>query len=319
MGLKRSRWVALTSIAVTLVLIGSCNGGMSIPQFNATPAITVLIPSNITVGSQDFTLFVSGAGFQSNVKGVTFVFWNGSPRSTTFVPSTGELQVQIFQSDVAAGPGNVIQVTAVNPPPGGGTSPISPFANFTIVPQQAGLTIASLNPDSAMSGGAGFGLTVNGTGFIPGDVVLWNGSPRITSIAPMAPTVAMAQITSDDLATGTSASVAVAMPNQVQATPSINFAITGQNNRMPTVSALGPSGVTHGGGDLQVRINGSGFAPNAFVLWNGAFRATAFISSSQLVALIQAGDTAVAGSATVAVTNPAPGGGTSPPQTFTIN
>jgi len=107
--LKRSRWVALTSIAVTLVLIGSCNGGMSIPQFNATPAITVLIPSNITVGSQDFTLFVSGAGFQSNVKGVTFVFWNGSPRSTTFVPSTGELQVQIFQSDVAAGPGNVFK------------------------------------------------------------------------------------------------------------------------------------------------------------------------------------------------------------------
>src|SRR5271167_798089 len=108
MGLKRSRWVVLTSIAFTLVLMGSGHGGVSIPQFNATPAITTLIPSNITVGSQDFTLFVSGTGFQSTVKGVTFVLWNGSPRSTTFVPSTGELQVQIFQSDVAAGPGNVI-------------------------------------------------------------------------------------------------------------------------------------------------------------------------------------------------------------------
>jgi hypothetical protein len=109
------------------------------------------------------------------------------------------------------------------------------------------------------------------------------------------------------------------MPNQVQATPSINFAITGQNNRMPTVSSLSPSSVNHGGGDLQLRINGSGFASNAFVLWNGAFRATAFVSSSQLVALIQAADTAMAGSATVAVTNPAPGGGTSPMQMFTIN
>lgn len=317
--MKRLRWVALTSIAVTLVLMGSCNGNQPIPAFNATPGITRLIPSNITVGSEDFTLFVSGTGFQSNSKGVTFVYWNGSPRSTTFVPSTGELQVQILQADVAGGPGNTIQVTAVNPPPGGGTSPVSPFANFTIVPAQNGLTIASLAPPSAMVGGAGFALTVNGTGFAPNDVVLWNGSPRITTIAPMAPTVAMAQITSDDIATGTSASVSVAMPNQVNATPSINFSITGQNNRMPTVSSLSPSSVTHGGGDLQLRINGSGFASNAFVLLNGEFRATAFVSASQLVALIPAADTALAGSATIAVTNPAPGGGTSPNQMFTIN
>ena len=35
-----------------------------------------------------------------------------------------------------------------------------------------------LVPDAVAPGGAGFTLTVNGTGFIPRSVVNWNGSPR---------------------------------------------------------------------------------------------------------------------------------------------
>jgi trimeric autotransporter adhesin len=316
--LKRSRWVALTLAGFALVLLGSCGGGTSTP-FNATPAITGLFPSNITVGSQAFTLFVSGTGFMSDSKGVTFAFWNGSPRSTTFNITTGELEVQIFQSDVAVAPGNTIQITVENPPPGGGLSTINLASLFTITPSQNGLAITSLAPTSKAAGGAAFTLTVNGSGFATNDVVTWNGSPRTTAIAPMVPTVAMAQITADDISTAGSASVAVATPNEVTATPSVNFTITGQNNPMPTVSTLSPSSATHGGGDFQLRVNGSGFAPNAFVLFNGTFHATAFVSSSQLVALIQAADIATMGTATVAVTNPAPGGGTSPNQMFTIN
>jgi hypothetical protein len=317
--LKRSGWVALTFVAIALVLLGSCGGGQMSTPFNATPAVTGLFPSNITIGSQAFTLFVSGTGFMSDSKGVTFAFWNGSPRSTTFNVTTGELEVQIFQSDVAIGAGNAIQITVENPPPGGGLSTVTLASLFTIVPAQNGLAITSLDPSSKAAGGSAFTLTVNGSGFATNDVVTWNGSPRTTTIAAMAPTVAQAQITQDDIATAGSASVAVATPDEVTATPSVNFAITGRNNSMPTVSSLSPSSTTHGGGDFQLRVNGSGFAPNSFVLFNGTFHATAFVSSSQLVALIQAADIATMGSATVAVTNPAPGGGTSPNEMFTIN
>jgi hypothetical protein len=36
-----------------------------------------------------------------------------------------------------------------------------------------------LVPEARKSGGSGFTLTVNGTGFVPGSVVKWNGSPRV--------------------------------------------------------------------------------------------------------------------------------------------
>jgi hypothetical protein len=315
--LKRSRWVAFTSIAATLVLLGSC-GGQKIPEFNATPTVTSFFPSNITAGSQAFTLTVSGTGFQSNSRGVTFINWNGSPRSTTFNDSTGELSVQIFASDVATP--NSISITATNPIPGGGTSQVVPPADiFTIVPPQAGLTIASLDPATANPGGADFTLTVNGTGFATNDVVTWNGSQRTTTIAPMNTTVATAAITRDDIATAGTASVAVSTPDQVVATPSLSFVITGPSSTAPTVSSLSPSSASHGGGDFEMRINGSGFGPDAFVTWNGGFIATAFISASQLVAYIPAAEIAASGSATVTVTNPAPGGGTSSNVMFTIN
>jgi hypothetical protein len=315
--LKRSRWVAFTLVAVALVLLGSC-GGQKIPPFNATPTVTGFFPSNITAGSQGFTMFVTGTGFQSNSQWVTFVNWNGSPRSTSFDDTTGQLEVQIFASDVATA--NSIGITATNPAPGGGTSPVNPPGDiFTVVQPQAGLTIASLDPASAAVGGPDFTITVNGTGFTTSDVVLWNGSPRVTTIMPMNTTVATATITRDDIATVGTASVAVSLPNQVVATPSLGFPVTGPNNSSPTLSSLSPSSATHGGGDFEMRLNGSGFGANASVEWNGAFVATAFISSSQLVAYIPAALFATTGSVPVTVTNPAPGGGTSSSVMFTVN
>src|SRR5437879_1172017 len=38
-----------------------------------------------------------------------------------------------------------------------------------------------LVPDAVKPGSAGFTLTVNGTGFVSGSVVKWNGSPRTTT------------------------------------------------------------------------------------------------------------------------------------------
>ena len=68
-----------------------------------------------------------------------------------------------------------------------------------------------------------------------------------------------------------------------------------------------------------MRLSGSGFGANAFVEWNGTFVATAFITSSQLVAYVPAALFAAPGTVTVTVTNPAPGGGTSSSVNFTIN
>jgi hypothetical protein len=310
--LKRSRSVALLLVMAGIFLLGSCGGNKKLP-FNSTPVVSGLFPSVIAAGSDGFTMSVNGTGFMSDSTGVTFVNWNGSPRSTSFNINTGQLTVQVFASDVATP--NAINVTATNPAPGGGTSIGSQI--FTVEPAHPGFAITSLDPSNKNAGGDAFMLTVTGIGFVTGDIITWNGSQLITTVTP--PTQATSQVSKDLVATVGTASVAVSTTDPTFATKSTTFAITGSNNPAPTISSLSPSSATHGGTDFQMRISGSGFAPNAFVAWNGSFRATAFISDKQLVVLIPAADIIATGNAAVAVTNPAPGGGTSPTTMFTIN
>ena len=85
-----------------------------------------------------------------------------------------------------------------------------------------------------------------------------------------------------------------------------------QQPLVPTSTA--PSGGA--GPGFTLTINGTGFVPPGFgpgseVYWNGNSRATGFISSNQLTASITASDIAAAGTASVTVVNPTPGGGTS--------
>jgi hypothetical protein len=310
--LKRSRWVALLSVTVGLLFV-SC-GGNKVP-FNATPTVNDLFPSVITAGSDGFTMSVTGTGFVSSSMGVTFINWNGSPRSTSFNENTGQLAVQVFASDVLTP--NQITITATNPAPGGGTSVAG--VTFTIEPGQPSLALTSLDPTSANAGAAGFTITANGTGFGTGDVITWNGTQLITTVASGQSTQATAAVSSDLLTTAGTASVSVATADPTVATQSQTFTISGPNNPAPKISSLSPSSTAHGGGDFEMRINGSGFAPTSYVEFNGAFCATAFVSNSQVVAYVQAANIATAGNATVEVVTPPPGGGTSSQETFKIN
>src|SRR5262249_33169357 len=50
-------------------------------------------------------------------------------------------------------------------------------------------------------------------------------------------------------------------------------------NPVPSMSALVPQSATHGGGNLRVSVQGSGFVPGATVTWNGLQRTVDFVSS----------------------------------------
>ena len=91
------------------------------------------------------------------------------------------------------------------------------------------------------------------------------------------------------------------------------------NNPVPAISSLSPASATAGGGAFTLTVNGSNFAGNSTVKWNGADRATSFVSVTQLTATILAADILTAGTAAVTVVNPTPGGGTSGASTFTTN
>jgi VCBS repeat protein/centrosomal CEP192-like protein/HYDIN/CFA65/VesB family protein len=92
-----------------------------------------------------------------------------------------------------------------------------------------------------------------------------------------------------------------------------------QNNPVPLVNQpLLPTTIAPGGAAFTLTVNGTGFATNASVNWNGSPRATAFVSSSTLQASITPADIARAGTGVITVTNPAPGGGTSLPVYFFV-
>src|SRR5262249_23565337 len=73
-----------------------------------------------------------------------------------------------------------------------------------------------------------------------------------------------------------------------------------------------------GGAVFTLTVNGTGFINSSTVRFNGSNRTTTFVSATQLTAAIPATDIATAGTASITVLNPAPGGGTSNAVNFMI-
>ena len=102
-------------------------------------------------------------------------------------------------------------------------------------------------------------------------------------------------------------------------TPGPNPTPTPTSNPIPSAVSMSPNIMTAPGpGITFLKVNGSGFVLGSVVQWNGSGRATTFVNSSQLTALIGASDVATAGQAAVTVSNPSPGGGTSGALAFRI-
>jgi hypothetical protein len=93
----------------------------------------------------------------------------------------------------------------------------------------------------------------------------------------------------------------------------------------PAISQLNPNSATHGDPTFMLTVDGSNFAANAAVNWNGAAQTTTRVNGGQLTISVPAAAVANAGTVQVSVTNPATGGiygspaQTSTAVTFTIN
>jgi hypothetical protein len=188
-----------------------------------------------------FNVDLTGQGFQN--KPASVALWNGSPRTTTFNASTGHLTITVLAADVTNPSVALIFVT--NPPPGGGTSA---GASFKINALQNGAPMnISLSPSSANAGAKGpFALTVNGTNFVAGSVIRWNGTFRqATSVSPTALTT---DLTTADLALAGFASVSVDNPlpgGIVASSVSVDFIINsskGASRAAPQVISVNAFG-----------------------------------------------------------------------------
>jgi hypothetical protein len=102
------------------------------------------------------------------------------------------------------------------------------------------------------------------------------------------------------------------------------------NNPLPAVTT-NPNSASKGSNGTTIKVNlpghsnssrlapsAAGFTKTTTVAWNGEARPTTFVSETEIDAVLSAADLATEGTAQVTVFDLAPGGGTSPPVTFTI-
>jgi uncharacterized repeat protein (TIGR01451 family) len=90
------------------------------------------------------------------------------------------------------------------------------------------------------------------------------------------------------------------------------------NNPVPTMTGISPDSAIEGSPDFTLTISGTNFVNGSTVHWDGLTLPTTFVSSTQLTATVTAAEVATAGTISVTVVNPAPGGGPSNTYIFTI-
>jgi hypothetical protein len=265
---------------------GACKDGSGPPDAPA-PVITSLSPDTATAGRSGVSVTIAGSGF----RGSSVVRWNARPLATTFVSETA---LRVTVPDDLMGTGGEMTVTVQTPAPGGGTSAGATFTVRNPVP-----AIASLSVDTGRVGYGDRQVTVNGTGFVPGAQVLWNGSARTTNYT--SPT----QLT---FIPGT-ADVTQAGPVQLRVqNPQPGGGVSGPAtftvlNRAP-FAWLPVRGGHAGLGGFTLIMHGEGFVPGAVVRWNGVERPATVISPSRLTVELSAADAAAPASIALTVVNP---------------
>jgi hypothetical protein len=91
----------------------------------------------------------------------------------------------------------------------------------------------------------------------------------------------------------------------------------GGPNPVPSISAFAPTAPIAGHAGTMLYVQGRNFIPSSTVQWNGSRRRTRYLTSTELAVAITAADLALPTPNTMAVVNPAPGGGASPTVTVT--
>lgn len=284
---------------------GGISFALSFTAEITVPTLTAITPTTATAGGTAFTLIVAGANFNTS----SVVQWNGVNHLTSFGSST-QLTAQITTADILTG--GIFPVTVSNP---GGT--LSSAITFTVnnpLPQ-----LTTITPSNTIVAGPSFTITINGTGFVPVSVVRFNGNlpanERTTVF--VSSTQLTATINAADIATAGTFPITVfnSIPNGGLSN-AVNLTVS---NPAPTMTAISPASVEAGAATFTLTVNGSNFNNNSVVRINGVDRATTFVSDTQLSIQINAAEVATAGTISVAVFNPAPGGGLTTPVQLPVN
>jgi hypothetical protein len=300
------------TITATDTVNNSITGTATITVMGATH-FSIKAPASATTNSA-FDIVVTALDASNNVVPAytgTVHFSSTDPRADLPPTQTMTSGTQTFVAALKTTGSQTITVTdSVNAISGTSTINVSAAAAANPVP----LIDLPLSPAAAAPGGSGFQLTVNGTGFVQGANVKWNGSSRTTIFVSRSRLTAT--IPASDVATPNTASVTVVNPGPGGGASNIvSFEAT-----LPTSSVafatstlspfLGPSGLAtadfNRDGKLDLLIASGGGGTNVSVLLgkgDGTFQTPATYAAGPLPSAVTVADFNGDGKLDVAVGN----------------
>jgi uncharacterized repeat protein (TIGR01451 family) len=235
---------ATTAPAVTLAPTSLTFASQAAGTTSAAQSVTLTNSGNAALTIAEITLTGTNAGdfAQTNTCPASLAASANCTISVTFDPAAaGARSGAISIADNATGSPQTVSLA------GTGTG--------TLGPNPVPLLNLPLGPDAAAPGGAAFTLTVNGTGFVSGATVDWNGSPRTTTF--ISGHQLTATINAADIAAAKTASVTVVNPGAALSN-AVFFTVT---NPAASASFAAGSPVTVGTGPFAVAVgdfNGDG-------------------------------------------------------------
>ena len=169
--------------------------------FNGTRPAMSAVPPTIGYGQRFSVQSPDAASIAKvtliRITSVTHAFNENQRLSVlSFTPGSGALDIVAPANANIAPPGHYLLfiVNGSGVPSIGSIVRLDPSAN-----PPAAATLTSLSPNGAVAGGPAFTLTVNGSGFLSGATVLWNGANRTTTF--VSGTQLRAAISAADIAT----------------------------------------------------------------------------------------------------------------------
>ena len=176
--------------------------------------------------------------------------------------------------------------------------------------------ITALSPSSALVESSALNVLVNGSNFTAGSAVNFNGLSRPTTF--VSSSLLIGSLPASDLTAIGVFPITVTIPGPGGSTSAaLNFTV---ENPPPVLVSINPGSATEGAPALAISVSGVNFVSTSTVSFGGTTIPTTFVSSKALMATIPAASLAVgtAGTISVTVVNPSPGGGASNSAPFTI-
>jgi uncharacterized repeat protein (TIGR01451 family) len=265
-----------------------CNSGNGIPAIdawlNSAQGVAVDAAGNLYISTEGAILEVSTDGTINTIAGTGAYGYMGDGGLATSAQLANPMgmaldaQGRIYVADSSGGAIRLLQP-----------------ANGPLIP---GVSGSGLNTTSVAAGGLQFDLTVSGTNFVSGAVVMWNGTALSTTFVSATEVIAL--VPASLIASAGTASVTVVNPDGATSA-AVTFTI---NPAGLAISGLSPVSAVPGGAAFTLTVNGTAFISGAVVDWNGTALATTFVGATQLTASVPAALIASAGMATVTVVNP---------------